>query len=465
MRLSTRTDWKSLLSAGALCAGFALGTSAALAEVPDPVAARLGQDLTPMGSEKAGNADGSIPAWTGGLTTPPAGLGYEVGMHHLNPFGDEKELFRITRENMDQYADKLTGTHKALLTDYGDTYFMKVFPTHRTCALPEHVYQANRRNAKVGLLAEGGNGVSQAIMGKPFPIPNNALEIIWNHMLGFINHKATRQFAAAIPTQGGDYTIYTVQDEAIVAWNDPSKKSAEELDNIWAKYIAHTVAPARRAGNVTLVHETINMAKQGRLAWQYSPGTRRVRRAPDIAYDNPGTNSDGMTTVDSFGGYNGSPDRYNWTVIGKQEAYVPYNNYDLGSDKLKYEDILNQRHINQEHSRYELHRVWVIEANLKDGTRHVYQRRRFYLQEDTWNIVAAELYDTRGQLWRVQEHFPITAYEVPLCAGIAATYYDLTNGRYLAGGLINEEPAINFFANELDENRYTPSAIRRLGIR
>jgi len=123
------------------------------------------------------------------------------------------------------------------------------------------------------------------------------------------------------------------------------------------------------------------------------------------------------------------------------------------------------RHINQEHTRYELQRAWLIEATLKPGTRHVYARRRMYLQEDSWSIVATELYDTRGQLWRVQEGFPKTAYEVPLCSGAAMTYYDLTNGRYLVGGLINEEPPVNFFATELNADRYTPASIRRLGVR
>lgn len=454
-----------LTKLAASAAGVLLAASTAMAQVPASVADRLGRDLTPLGAEKAGNADGSIPAWTGGLSAPPAHVNYSAGMHHPDPFASDTIQFTINPSNMAQHSERLTGGHKALLDQYGSSYFMNVYQARRTCTFPENVFAAARNNAVVGTLAEGGNGVNGAIMSKPFPIPNNALEIIWNHMLGFINYKATRQFAAAIPTESGDYTLYTVQDEAIVAWNDPTKERAEDLDNIWALYIAHTVAPARRAGNVTLVHETINMAEQPRLAWQYSPGTRRVRRAPNIAYDNPGTNSDGMTTVDSFGGYNGSPDRYDWTVIRKGEYYLPNNNYKLGSGDITYDQILQPRHINQDLTRYELQRAWVIEANLKPATRHVYARRRMYLQEDSWGIVHAELYDTRGQLWRVQEGFPKTAYEVPLCAGSGMSYYDLTNGRYLVTGLTNEEPPVNFFATELREERYTPASIRRLGVR
>ncbi len=457
--------WAKPSTLTALVAALACLTTAAFAKVPESVAARLGNDLTPMGAERSGNADGSIPAWTGGLASPPAHVAYQAGMHHPDPFASDTRQYTITPANAAQHGARLTGAHKALLDIYSSSYFMPVYQARRTCTFPESVFAAARNNAVVGELAAGGNGVEGAIMSKPFPIPNNAYEIIWNHMLVFINFKATRQFAAAIPTASGDFTRYTVQDEAIVTWNDPTKDKAEDLDNIWALYIAHTVAPARRAGNVVLVHETINMAEQARLAWQYSPGTRRVRRAPNIAYDNPGVNSDGMATVDSLGGFNGSPNRYDWTVIGKNEYYLPNNSYTLGSDALTYDQIIMPRHINQEHTRYELQRAWLIEATLKPGTRHVYARRRMYLQEDSWSIVATELYDTRGQLWRVQEGFPKTAYEVPLCSGAAMTYYDLTNGRYLVGGLINEEPPVNFFATELNADRYTPASIRRLGVR
>lgn len=451
--------------AGLAAAILVLALPAAEAAVPENVVARLATDLTPLGAERGGNADGTIPAWTGGLSAPPPGLGYQPGMHHPDPFAGDAPLFTITPENMAAHADKMTGTTKALMQRYKNTYFMKVYPTRRSCAGPERTYAATRQNALTGELAEGGNGIANAIQSKPFPIPNNALEIIWNHMMPLAIHKATRQFAAAVPTSRGNYVHFTVQDEAIVSWNDPNVTSVEQLNNVWAKYIAHTLSPARSAGNVVLVHETINMAKQARHAWFYSPGTRRVRRAPDIAYDNPGTNTDGMATVDSLGGFNGSPDRYNWTVIGKQELYIPYNNYQLGSDKLKYDDFIQPYHIKQDYVRYELHRVWVIEANLKSGTRHVYQRRRFYIDEDSWGIVATELYDTRGELWRVQENFPMTAYEVPVCSGIGGTSYDLMGERYLVGGLINEEPPINYFADELNEDRYTPASISKMSGR
>ena len=50
-----------------------LALLAANGAAPQDGAERLGKDLTPVGAIKAGNKDGSIPAWDGGLTKPVAG--------------------------------------------------------------------------------------------------------------------------------------------------------------------------------------------------------------------------------------------------------------------------------------------------------------------------------------------------------------------------------------------------------
>ncbi len=447
----------------AICAAALFFATTAWATVPPEVAARLDQDLTPFGAERAGNTEGTIPPWTGGLQTPPPG--YQPGTHHIDPFADEEPLFTITAANQDQYAGRLTGVSRAMLAQWPETYAMNVYPSHRTCAVPEWVYASIRNNAAVGQLEDDGNGVLGAIHGQPFPVVGNGLEMIWNHMLNYLPNKITRQFAAIIPTRSGAFTPYIAQDDAIINWTNPDHTSAEDVNNISALYILHTIAPSRVAGNVILVHESLNMRNGSRQAWQYSPGTRRVRRAPDIAYDNPGTNSDGMSTADSFGGFNGAPDRYDWRVVRKMEAYIPYNNYRLGAPDLEYADIAQMPHLNPDLIRFELHRVWVLEANLRPNTRHTYARRVFYIDEDTTGIVQAEIYDSRGELWRLQEGYPTVAYEVPACVGVAGISYDLNNGRYIIGGLLNQEGPINFFASELDENRYTPSYIRRLGTR
>ncbi|MEG9863000.1 MAG: DUF1329 domain-containing protein [Parvularculales bacterium] len=441
--------------------GLCLMATSALAKVPKSQADRLGNDLTPIGAEKAG--DGAIPAWTGGLENVPGNVAYTPGEKLEDPFAADPLKFTITAANMDQYSENLSEGYKTLLRTFPDTYFMNVYQSRRSCAYPDTVYTATKNNAEVGELIGGGTGIAEAIMGFPFPIPNNALEIIWNHTLRYRSFKSTRQFTVAPVTRSGDYTLRTVQDEFFLKWSDPSARRAEDLDNISFLWLGNIVSPARSAGNVFLVHETLNQAIESRRAWQYSAGTRRVRRAPDIAYDFATADTDLLATTDNFDGYSGSPDRYDWTVTGKSKKYIAYNNY--VAESTPYAEFLNVRHLNQDKIRYELQRVWTIQATLKPDARHVYARRVKHLNEDNWQLANGELYDSRGGLWRVQELHTLQRYNVPLCGSGAEIVYDLQEGRYVAMSMQNEEPPVNYFADELDESRYTPSSIRRIGIR
>lgn len=460
---------KTTILLASACAAALAGV--AVAKVPAEVAARLGQDLTPFGAEIAGNADGSIPAWDGGLTAPPSGVKFDPNAKgYPDPFASDQPLYTITSANAGSYGDKLTDGYKALLAKKSG-YKMPVYQSRRSCGYPSFVYDANKKNATVGELLKtsdgqlDGNGVSGAIMGAPFPVLSNGLELVWNHTLRYRSFKLTRQFAAFPVQTSGDPISgkITFQDEAILRWSDPSKARAEDLNNISLLYIANTVAPARLAGNVVLVHESLNAAVEPRKAWQYNPGTRRVRRAPDISYDNPGTNTDGLSPSDAFDGYNGAPDRYDWQLVGKSEKIVPYNTYKMSN--ASYADLVLNGSLNQDLMRYELHRVWTVQATLRPGTRHIYSRRVNHHDEDSYSIVATELYDGRGELWRVQEEPLLSYYHVPLCGAAGEMVYDLQDGRYLAGSLRNEEPPVNYSANELTEARYSPDAIRRLGTR
>ena len=235
--------------------------------------------------------------------------------------------YYASRGPMRATMTSLSRVAKKPLLERHDSYFLDVYPTRRSCAHPEYVYKAARNNALVGELVSDGNGVAKAIMASPFPIPNNGLEIVWNHTLRYRGYKLQRQFTAIPVNQSGDFYQITVHDDAILRWSDPQKRNAEELDNISIYYLLQTKAPARMAGYVVLVQESLNMSVEARRAWTYSPGTRRVRRAPTIAYDNPGTNSDGITTSDSFGGFNGAPDRFDWTMRGRSEKFIAYNNF------------------------------------------------------------------------------------------------------------------------------------------
>lgn len=434
----------------------------ALAGVPAEQAARLGKDLTPMGAEMGGSGD--VPAWTGGLQAPPAGIKFDPkSQNPPNPFPNDKPKFTITGANAGQYADRLDEGHKAMLKGFSD-YKMNVYESRRTCAVPHYVYAATKNNAVVGGLTQDGEGVTGGIMGSPFPIASNAMELVWNQKLRYLPHKVTRSYATAPVQSNGSYNLIKYQDEAIIRWTDPSKKKAEDLNNVALMYIQNTVAPARLAGNVILVHESLNGTVDPRKAWSYNPGQRRTRRAPDISYDNPGFNTDAMSTSDAFTGFNGALDRYNWTVKGRSVKFIPYNAYDLMNSK--YVTLLKPGHLNQDLVRYEPHRVWSVEATLKPGARHLYTRRVLHLDEDSQGVVGGELYDARGNLWRYQELHTVNFYHVPVCFPAAEIVYDvLGQGRYLAGSMIIEEAPINFFADELNETRYTPEALRTIGVR
>ncbi|MDO9458738.1 MAG: DUF1329 domain-containing protein [Alphaproteobacteria bacterium] len=438
----------------------------AFAGVPPEVAARLGNDLTPMGSQKSGNKDGTIPEWTGGLQSPPANVTYKIGDRHPDPYADDKVLFTITAANMAQYEKNLGVLSVGMLKAYPETYKMNVYPTHRSCAQPPAVYEVIKSNALNSVGAPDGAGFSGAIRSTAFPIPSVTQEMMWNHTLKFRDYKFTRQLVFAAPTRGGDFTAYVDQNEGLIPFSDPSKTDVSQLNNISFYYISNTVAPARSAGNVVLVHETINVSEGARKAWVYSPGTRRVRRAPNIAYDNPLTNSDGLDTTDNFGGFNGATDRYDWTYVGRQETYMPNNNYRFAQRDLQYKDILIPGgHMKMDYLRYELQRAHVLEANVRASTRHLYPRRQFWMEEDSWFILQNTAYDARGNLWRLHEQFAMTYYEGPVCDRVGATTNDLNAGRYLAGSLVNQEAQISWKADELQEDRYTPDAIRRLGVR
>lgn len=438
----------------------------AAAAVTAQQAAKLGGELTPMGAEKAANAAGTIPAWSGGLTSAAqAGApGFKPGGHHPDPYAGDKPLYRIDATSMSRHAANLTAGHKALLNAYKNSYFINVYPSHRSAAFPQRIYDATRANATSAKLTGGGNGVTGAIIGVPFPIPSSGVEVIWNHILRFRAEIAERVIGQAAVSRTGDYNLVKFHDETMVGYSLPGATEAA-LDNVVLYFIQETVSPARLAGEILLVHETLDQTKEHRRAWLYNPGQRRVRRAPNVAFDNPGTGSDGLRTSDQFDIFNGSPERYDWKLVGKQEMIVPYNAYPLHSNKLKNADIIRPLHINQEHARYELHRVWVVDATLKAGQRHLYKRRTFYVDEDSWQILAVDCYDGRDQLWRVQEGHSINYYEIPTFWTTLEVTYDLQSGRYLALGLDNEEPRTVNFAAKRTAADFTPAAIARRGTR
>ena len=269
---------KILISiAGAVAVALAF-TLPVTAEITEQEARKLGTELTPLGGEMAGNADGTIPAWDGGITSPPAG--FSPGDHHPDPYADDEVLFTITKDNMSQYADKLTPGHQAMLETY-DTYKMKVYPTHRSASNPQRIYDATRRIATTASLVEGGNGITGAVAGVPFPIPKSGVEVVWNHLTRYRSSLASRRTAQAAPTRGGKFTLVVFEDEFNMVYSQDDQ-TEESLNNRILYFKQKVVAPARLAGGILLVHETLDQIKEPRQAWLYNPGQRRVRSSASM---------------------------------------------------------------------------------------------------------------------------------------------------------------------------------------
>lgn len=448
----------TIKSLTAISLAFGLFCSPIFAAVPPSEVPKLGTSLTPAGAEKAGNASGEIPAWEGGL---PQNAGAVDNKGFLaDPFFDEKPLFVITAQNMDKYKERLTPGQQAMFQRYPETYRMPVFKTHRTAGFPQDWFDMTRKNATEVNLVAGGNGVENYHGGIPFPIPQNGLEIISNHQ----NHYAQsmrRDFNVVSPMPDGAYTLVRMDDEIM-----PFFDMKNPPDNLKFYLKISVTSPARLAGDVTLIHEPLDQVKEPRSAWIYNAGQRRVRRAPQVAYDGPGTASDGMRTQDNYDMFNGAPDRYDWQLVGKKEMYIPYNSYHLDSPSLKYDEIIKAGHVNQDLTRYELHRVWHVTATLKPGMRHIYAKRDFYIDEDSWLVSEVDHYDGRGTLWRVGEAHAQFYYHKQLPWYTIETLYDLVAGRYHVIGLKNESPhSWAFRPADLQESSFTPAALRQAGIR
>ncbi|MCT8986743.1 DUF1329 domain-containing protein [Shewanella phaeophyticola] len=450
----------TILSAAVI---MALGAPAALAKVSQADADKLGTSLTPLGAEKAANADGSIPAWDGGITEPVAG--YTKGMHHPDPFPEDKVLFTITNANKAQYAEFLTPGQNKLFELYPDSYKMNVYQTRRSASVPQYVYDATKSNATNAELVSQGNGITGATIGTPFPIPASGLEVIWNHILRYRGVDVETYRSQAAPTSGGSYTLVENAEEIRFEYTRPEITLDKLKETNTLFYFKQVVTqPARLAGTALLVKETMDQEALPRQAWTYNTGQRRVRKAPNVAFDTPGTVSDGLRTTDDFDMFNGSPSRYNWELVGKKEVYIPYNDYKLHSDQLKYDQILQPGHINPEYARYEKHRVWEVKATLKDGMRHIYKTRVFYIDEDSWQVSLTDMYDNRDELYRVGVAHTINYYDVLTNWSTLEVFHDLQSRRYLAMGLDNEGRMYNFDAS-LSESNFTPDALRRAGIR
>jgi hypothetical protein len=430
--------------------------SQAHAQVDDAQAVRLGQDLTPLGAERAANAAGTIPAWTGGVQAP---AGYEPGMHHLDPYAADPVLYKVDQSNVAEYAALLPEGLRALVERHSD-FYLRVFPSRRSAANPQRIYDATRLNAVNAELIANGNGIRGASAGIPFPIPKDGMEVIWNHVLHYKGDQTHFVNNQAVVINGSP--TYIKRDRHIYYVYNREGMTQADLDNTSLYYKYRVTAPAKLSGTALVVQDPLDQVLAVRKAWRYSPADRRVRRLPSLAYDSLQPDTSGLATADVVDSFNGAPDRYEWQLVGKREMLVPYNSYAVHQKGIPYEKIVGPKTLNPELLRYELHRVWVVDATLRKGFNHPYDKRRFYIDEDSWSILAVDLFDEKGALIGLQESHPISYYDVPMFNSTVETLYHLKDGNYFVDGLDNNEQMYDFDA-KLTPRDFSPAALRRGG--
>lgn len=429
----------------------------AQAKVSAEEAARLGADLTPVGADKAGNADNSIPEWT-----PAKQRGELSGTYPTNPEYDaEKPLYTITQANMAEYEDVLTEGHKKLLMQY-DTYKMNVYPSHRPVSFPDFIYKWTQWNASNCELLDPDTPDNCKI-GFTFPIPKNGAEVMWNHKVRYRGSDVRRYNNQMIVQQDGSYQLTKIVEEAKFYYALPPEKDPVPLkkgSGLFIKYFSETISPPRMAGQLILAHERAGTGADGRQAWVYNPGLRRIRRAPGVCCDNPYEGTDGHQFYDQVDMFNGVLERFDWKLLGKKEVIIPYNSNQIGSPDVSYDDLASPFHINPELPRYEKHRVWVVEANIRQGTNHTFHKRRFYVDEDSWYPSAVDNYDARGEMMQFQEGHTIFAYNIQSVGGVPEVIYHFNSGRYFVTAMANEERP-NDFSVELDDRDFEASAVSK----
>jgi len=443
--------------AAALALVFAQNAIGASAEE----AAKLKSELTPLGAERAGNADGTIPAWDGGYTKVPAG--YKSGTPRPNPFADEKPRLTITSANMDQHADKLTDGVKALLKKYPD-FRLDVYPTHRTASAPQWVYDNTFKNATRAKLTADKEGVNGAFGGIPFPIVKNGDEAILNHRLAWQGETVEFPMLTHVVTRDGKRVLATKAQEFDQRPYYFQDGSAEKFDGYYKKARLVTSAPVSKSGEAILLRETVDAAKKPRGIWQYLVGQRRVRKAPTISYDTPDFVTSGIGLFDEAFMLLGPIDRHDLKLVGKKEMYVPYNNN--GAALATVDELIGPKFLNPDHVRWELHRVWEVEATLKEGKRHVVPKRKYYLDEDTWQILLQDGWDAQGNIWRLNYSLTLLCPDFPVLTGLVNWgTYNLQTGAYFHNAASNEQPRQYAPVKRLRKSFFSPGELANLGAR
>jgi hypothetical protein len=444
-----------------LCVLMVAVCAPAWALVTNQEAAELKSRLTPVGAERAGNADGSIPAWTGGVTSAP---GYVSGAPRPDVFAGDKPLFSITARNFRDYEDKLPEGAKALFAKQAD-YRMDIYPSRRSAAAPEWVYENIFRNATRAHAAPEGiaYGVEGAVGGIPFPIPRNGFEAMWNHLLAFWGPARELTVSTYIVPSGGAVEKASAYKEIADFPYYFQGATPDSVGPYYFKTLHLAVAPAARAGEAYLNWQPINIKRNSFAAWRLLPREHRVRKAPGISYDVPDADAAGFVSLDEYYVFFGGLDRYNFKLVGKKEMYVPYNNNRLYSRPVS--EILGRTHANPDDLRYELHRVWVVDGTLASGAHDIVAHRRLYLDEDSWMAVYSDSWDEAGRLWKFGQGTMYLMPDVPAIIVGSQFVYDLQLGGYAFGFAFNGEPSAYKVTAPHPATLFTPESLSARSVR
>jgi hypothetical protein len=442
------------------------------AKVPQEVADALlkGPDapLTPNGAIRAGNAEGTIGPWEP-MAKPPANF-ESADKGRPDPYADEKPLFTITAQNYQQYADKLSLGAQEMFKRFPDTYRMHVYPTHRSWAAPDWIYQANLTNATTVELSQSGNDPEEYWRGAScFPIPSSGNEMRLNTGFArcqYLSEGGYLFYNVSVVDVSGDWVTAQIEEWIAFPHHNPDVEPGSVIPEF--KILQIIRAPARLAGTATLLISDVNYERQGgnEKAWQYNPGQRRVRRAPQIQYDYPKNGSNGLLTTDqaSCEGH-GNIDRYTWTVVGRREMYVPYNTYKLKDRSLKEADLFHRNHLNQDLVRYELHRVWEVVGDQKDEFHMAIDKRVQYFDEDNHYAAQTDIYDKFGNLWRFSECHTTNLYDIPMTWFGVESKYDFSSRSYVIQGVDQASPTVAKFRQTVPDQTFSIGNMKGMGVR
>jgi len=410
--------------------------AAGLAQAQQGDVKQLGSTLTSWGAIAAGNADGSIPSYTGGLTTPPANYDKANPGWRPEPFPNDKPLVKIDASNMEKYKDKLSVGTMEMMKKY-PSFYIEVFQTRRTAAFPKSVHENSIKNATRCKVINDGNGLDTSTgcgHGIAFPIPKNGIEAMWNHATRYRTPAYYIKNTAGLYVKPSGEIVKTYGGNAYRGWDfyDPAQPNPDR----YYSYVYEYNTPTRLAHNASNVYDDIKSGE--RTAYDYSPATRRVRLSPDSSGDTPAGAMGGAMTFDEDNLFAGKKDRFNWELVGKKEMYIPYNNYRFQYPDAKGECAGDKRfapsHLNPKCVRWELHRVWHVRATLKEGKRHVFKQRDLYIDEDSWSDGMADQYDHSGKLFHINMQIGAPLYDAPAPGPTDNVVIDMNSGVYCWAG-------------------------------